>query len=301
MRWLRRCCITLLALTFYFQASPLHAIELYYVELGRFPNESKATQNWQQLLDDQTSLLDELEPYPRPVIHEGRQVLFHLYAGPLEGKQEATKLCQRLFDINIPCFVVEGMPVDMHSQQAQLDAPPTLPWLVEEEEKNKQHQRQQALLPWVVASPEILTVVTVNKPPTIQVADAEDSADMRLPTPVPTKIQVAEAVRVSLSDLSPASAPFIRSESKSENAGYVVFRVRVLTPSVTDDELKHWVSLFYQTHSDLIDGIETTFKPAEGDSQAAIFLGSYATSEEALQLCYVLRQRGVYCQIEGSS
>jgi len=393
LRWLRHCCITLLALTFYFQASPLHAIELYYVELGRFPNESKATQNWQQLLDDQTSLLDELEPYPRPVIHEGRQVLFHLYAGPLEGKQEATKLCQRLFAADIACFVVEGLPAAPQRRQAQSDKDLGLPWLSEAKEKAQQQEREQALLPWTVARPDRhekdLQTVVVSEAP--RIATEETSAKLDQTAQIAAKMQVAEAVRVPLSQqpemmvsqkpIAASQADFalvtpfatqrdavrfwqrlaayrrvdIRAEvsrsadkmsyqvrvnltsnpamfdalcldvtqldaalscipdsadvsiephqlaaDKSEAASEgEVFRVRIMPPFGDGSGAPGWHRLVLEQHADLLSGLKQASEPQQRHGKSAMLVGEFASKDEALALCYQLKQRQLSCQIIG--
>ncbi|MDX2113636.1 MAG: SPOR domain-containing protein [Alphaproteobacteria bacterium] len=242
-------------------ARPSYSINLYYVELGRFNHEAELSNRWQELVDEQTALLGDLTPYPRRIIHEGRRNEMHLYAGPLEGKEDASKLCSRLFKADIPCFVVEGLPV-ISARVARVDKDPViLPWLAEKALQEQQEAEQQAMLPWVVASHE-------NN------EDAAESAPIAA-----AKMQVAEAVRVPLSE------------------SHRVFWIEVPPAEANANLFENWAQLM-RDHADLLSHL-TLEPPSQDNTSPTLRLGEFSTEAEAVELCYRLKQRGVFCSAAG--
>ena len=353
-------------------AKPVYAVDLYYVELGRFETQTKATDRWQELLDAQTALLDELTAYPREVIHEGRRREVHLYAGPLEGKQEANRLCKRLFEADIACFVVEGLPV-ISARLSQAKESADLPWLAEKAEQKKQQQ----ILPWVVAKPAS--------------ADNETAASSPSATtkPAVAKVEVAEAVRVPLSDAGDLNRrqseqteksfvtifPFAnerqaidfwrsladqsalaRKANVSRNLASRAYQLRVslagneaasqtfcreivavldaslqcaavselrMTPEVVRSDpapvtaepaMQFWIEIrlekasptasdawiaLQREHSDLLSQLALGGSSVDNRENQILKIGRFNEKNDAVELCYQLKQRGLFCQVAG--
>jgi cell division septation protein DedD len=165
------------------------ADELYYVELGKAASTREAEAQWQELLDAHTALLGELQYFPRSIIHGGSTRSVHLYAGPIEDKSEAQRLCNRLFREQVACFIVEGLPA---AYKTALREP----------------EPENAPLPWLSAN---------SAQPNPWVA-----TPLPAPAAAPAKIHVAEAIRVPLSEMEPAAGTRAEAPKPAANGWLLV-------------------------------------------------------------------------------
>jgi hypothetical protein len=234
---------------------PAIADSFYFVELGKVKSLKEADEQWQQLLDAHTALLGDLRYYPREVIHEGRHSFVHIYAGPIEDKSEAQTLCSRLFRDKIACFVVEGLPSVQKKTESIVAEAPILPWLLEEEKKRVDEQRQAALLPWSVTS-------QVQEPINDEVAEA--------------KIEVAEAVRVPLSDNVSSSQ---RSHSPSNKHWVVVKHFERQR-----DAIDYWKRVRDEAQNMTV-GLRTVIRRGAGDERFSLLVGPVSSHSDASYLC----------------
>lgn len=116
-------------------ASPLYAYGQYYVEIGGELEEEQAIQQWKTLSAKYPDTLGKLEFFPTTIVRkQENRVATHIQAGPLNTKLDAYRICGKLFEDNLPCFIIEGMQhdeaYDPARQRAAQEAPPPLPWLV---------------------------------------------------------------------------------------------------------------------------------------------------------------------------
>lgn len=158
---------------------PSQAGDLYYVELGAADSLEEANQQWQELLDQHTALLGELQYYPRTVIHGGRNKRIHIQAGPIEEKKEANRLCNKLFKNNASCFIVEGLTPEYVKTPKPEPAVESLPWLAAEAATKEEAAKEEGIFSWVIGGKK----------------DDNNSGEA-----TETKMEVAEAIRVPLTE-----------------------------------------------------------------------------------------------------
>jgi len=149
--------------------------EDFYVELGRAPNETEGQAMW-ATLQPQHKTLAKYSYFPNQLLQPDGSFIIRVQAGPMHTKEEAQRVCYRLFRKQASCFVIEGF--DPNNAKT-FDKPKEVSGGLSD------------FLPWRSAG---------SKPAIIE------AAPLPAPTPVPVKdkgkakVDVAEAIPVPISE-----------------------------------------------------------------------------------------------------
>src|SRR4051812_23334906 len=77
--------------------SQSHAADQYYLEIGTEATQTQAAKNWQNLSSKYKSQLKGLTYYPKTVLRDGASAGTLIQAGPVASKEQAQKICSKLF------------------------------------------------------------------------------------------------------------------------------------------------------------------------------------------------------------
>jgi len=220
--------IVLAAVMLAMQAAPGFADdETYYIELGGNLPDSDAQKEWETLSAKYKRELGGLKYYPKKVLEAGTHVTTRIQAGPVANQARAEKICSRMFAHDVPCFVIEEAS----------GTPPSM--VISLAETSEEQPVGSASMPWQAAPapPPAPAEIAASPPPAVLPWRARPNETMAVDANAHTqaKVEVAEAVRVPLSDTRVmANAPVSESPLPS------LTPPAAATASMTDD--RHVVS-----------------------------------------------------------
>lgn len=328
----------------------------YFVELGEELAKDEVEAKWEELRSKHKTQLGKLKLFPKDVIREGRSVGVRMQAGPIPLKTAASKICSKMFSVDVPCFVIEGvndMPpmalMDLNdsgakvpaagiSSRADVAAAPAvkeeasffeLPWL-KSEKKAQQPAADAAPVQEKPAQQE-----SQRKRPTENIQQAELSKPEPKLEPLlqeaeqpkrAAKVQVAEAIRVPLSDdsrLSPSGSILVNSLPELKpSAGAPAARYEGTQDAAQPEETGSEDSgagrlavagfLNDEVATSLWDEIRSAYpkkakplqasveeQPGAANRQATLMVATFASSKQALDFCreqIQAKERGLSCQ-----
>ncbi len=239
----------------------------YYIELGSETTEEDAMQQWREISDHFSGQLSGLQFYPVTVVQASGKVVTRIQAGPIASKARAQDICARLFAENTPCFVIEGEK-DLHAKAPEKPVEPKtsdsglMPWhqggnfdsgasvneevlasasdesavamaaepeeATEEKAEEPEEKSSGGFLPWIFGSDDEYEDAKEEKP----VAAEKPAGE--------AKVEVAEAIRVPLSDNEDAKPVIAQAQSVPHDP-------EPEAPAVMDDSGAGWlnVAAFY--------------------------------------------------------
>ncbi|MDX2073816.1 MAG: SPOR domain-containing protein [Alphaproteobacteria bacterium] len=177
--------LPLLLLMIALAATPARAEE-FYIELGRSTTEAEAKSIWETIRDANKKILGDYDVYPNQIIQPDGNFTYRIQAGPMLDKQEAERVCNRLFRRKVPCFVIEGF--DPKKSQT-FDGG---------EEKAPSKFGLQDFLPWAQPAPPVPIVVQA---PEVEKAPKKNEEVKTEEAPkAAAKVDVAEAIAVPVTE-----------------------------------------------------------------------------------------------------
>lgn len=102
--------VFLFTVIFFFNKQIL-ASENFYIEIGQPEDMEEINSKWEYISKKYKSSVGHLTLYPKKVIKNGEQKNV-IQAGPIKNKNEALRICDRLFTRQTPCFVIEGIETE---------------------------------------------------------------------------------------------------------------------------------------------------------------------------------------------
>lgn len=166
----------LIALMFVTLAGHAAWAEDYYVELGRAASEAEANAMWADIQPKHKTLA-KYSLYPNQILQQDGSTTYRVQAGPMKTKEEAQRVCNRLFRRDVSCFVIEGFdPTKAKSFDAAKDDGKPL--------------ALSDFLPWKSSTPVIAEAPHV----------AEVPAPAEVKNSKAAKVDVAEAIPVPVSE-----------------------------------------------------------------------------------------------------
>ncbi len=200
------------AMSFWLPAMSASGAEFYYVELGSKPSQEQAADRWEELSKQYKDQLGALQYYPASVFESPKKSSVRIVAGPIETKDEAQVLCKKLFEKDVPCFVIEGLQSPPTLTVAKKAPPKPLPWLVE----NKIEAETIEPLPPKEEPGFFGRLFTDDDDadkaaPAVKI-DVREADDL---TPKEAKVVVAEAIRVPESNVPEIVSPNFQTEPAS--------------------------------------------------------------------------------------
>lgn len=221
--------------------SSVYAYGEYYVEVGSEVDENTASEKWRELADKYPDTLGTLQFFPTTVVRkQNNRVTTRIQAGPLEMKLDAYRICGKLFEDNVPCFVVEGMN-HRATASAPVRAKPQepLPWLVETnkestsvtagEVQENAAPEEQDFFSWVASGFES------DGPAEAQIQAKELKPKRR------TKVEVAEAIRVPYSPYLDETPTVAFSDDAPDYDGKLAFP-RNASTTINEEQVR-WLSV----------------------------------------------------------
>ncbi|MDX1974227.1 MAG: SPOR domain-containing protein [Rickettsiales bacterium] len=183
-----------------------NAAEKYYIELGNAVDDEDAQKDWQVLSSKYSDIIGHLEFLPGTIMDSNNNIKIRIQAGPIDSKKEAQKLCERLFEKEAACFVIEGLVDPMPKKPRKISkksapAESEMPWSKESasteaaqpaisepkpEDKKESGGLFSGILDFMGSDKESTAVTPVQ----VQDTDVKKEA----------KVEVAEAVSVPLSN-----------------------------------------------------------------------------------------------------
>jgi cell division protein FtsN len=314
-------------------SSPALAITEFYLEIGSDASKEDAQKQWDEL-STKFKGLSTLTYFPKTVMESGEGSVTRIQAGPLESKEQAQKICNRLFKNNISCFVIEGID----------GKPPTTVMNLTEQAANPVKVIQ---LPWLagdVAPPAPIEALPVAEAPSeesitfepqpseapvaavteepVVIAQEEPPIEALQPLVAPVAkadVKVSEAIRVavsdnqtqqqnaivtvkSLPDLKPvftpaAGAATYADESDSSGEGWLVvesFPSEDIASSFWDEARRTAPKASKNLRSQMLK-----VASVRGVSRSTLNVGTFASSSVAYQFCREVlqaRERGLNCR-----
>ena len=188
------------------QVSPCFADDSYYIEVGDDTSQAEAPRQWDALVAKHKRELEKLKFYPKTMIGAAPAANTRIQAGPIAGREQAQKVCTRLFKQDVSCFVIAGLGA----------APPSAMRNMSEESIANPVQVVQ--LPWNTES-------GIAPPPpapiqTLTVASVPEVAPLPVPEERKASVSVAEAIRV----------PLTQGDDQQQGAQVVVKSLPDITP-----------------------------------------------------------------------
>jgi hypothetical protein len=201
--------------TIILMVSSAYAKGSYYLEIGNEVKAPQAEKNWHTLAHDYPELLKGLWYYPKAVYKAGARVGTRIQAGPIENKDEAQRICKKLFAKDTPCFVIESFQqappkgVQSLSEKAAepvrtirivTDNSVPLPWLAGSTANTDSHEEKDddgSMWSWLVGDDkdeDIAVSMTQPAPVAVMARDLPPAAGSS-----DGDVEVAEAIRVPLS------------------------------------------------------------------------------------------------------
>lgn len=267
--------IGLLSLSFALAAAPCFAEGDFYVELGKdSASKEQAQGDWQALVAKHQSLLGKLRFYPKSVISNGAAVATRIQAGPIASKARAQKICAKLFSDDMPCFVIEGNGEAPPSEVMTLsEKSASLPWLA----------KAEAALPWLASKPD-------ERQGKVQVAEA---------IRVPLSNRSADQGTISVSELKPTFRKPVAGNPPEAKAG-----ANWLTlDGFANEEVA--TSFWDEARSALPKKDRSlhvrVMKPMMAASGASLGVGPFASGGDADAFCEKIqaKDRGLSCNYAG--
>lgn len=88
--------------------SAARADSVFLLQLGSFPSEQEANQRWNDLKGKHSDILSGLAlRIAQVALPPDNTVIYRTQAGPVESREDASKMCQKLASTKDECFVVE--------------------------------------------------------------------------------------------------------------------------------------------------------------------------------------------------
>jgi len=238
-----------------------YADDLFYVELGAAENESDAAAQWKELAQKHPKLLKGLDYAPRAVIHAGRKQLIHIQAGPIEEKKDASRLCNRLFKVNVSCFIVEGLTPEYAKAPKAAPMSTPLPWLS---------------APDVIAAPQV-------KEESGFFSDVFGSDKKSEQPATEAKIRVAEAIRVPLTTNEAMQSTRVISNQPIETStpGWLMIDTFESEANATD----FWKKLRAAAASTVVGLRVLVIRPEMQEDKVSLSIGSFNNETSANDFC----------------
>ncbi len=308
----------------------------YYIELGSESSEEEAIAQWKLLADKHKEVLGSMQFFPTTVLHKSdNKVTTRIQAGPLNTKLDAYRICGKLFEDNVPCFVVEGehheasVNIVREQKQEMAEAAESLPWLAGQLPVNDNIPRPLATTPAFQPQPVEVVEQEEEDEGFFSWIFGSDDDEEKAPAPVAAtaeaapasnakgEVEVAEAIRVPLTNdemlfkpeftkqsqpIKPVAIPIPTEERASEpvsEPGWVNVR------SFAEEDS---ASLFWQTVREQ-EPIQTAglrvrvLEPLveRNRGEVSLNIGPFAGRADALTFCReIIRRKNadLYCEFQ---
>lgn len=288
------------------------------MELGRANSEAEVREAWVSLRDANPKVLGKYDVYPNQIIQPDGSFTYRLQAGPMADKNEAQRVCRRLFRKQVSCFLIEGFDPknektfsgDAKKTPSRFGIEDFLPWgsgdkekpamiaaadvpppPVKEEKKNwAKHKEEPA------KEEEKPKEAAPAKDAKVDVAEA-------IPVPVTTdnnEVSVGEATPVFSFDNMFSSAPDAAANgSASSGPGWLSVQ-----PFLNEESAKaFWKNLKKRKLEDSKDLTMQVIHPLVSHDipKVILALGSFPSEQAAMKYCndYIASSRYLECSFSG--
>ena len=274
--------------------------EEFYVELGRANSEAEANSAWAALLEANPKILGKYTLYPNQIIQPDGNATYRVQGGPMATKQEAERVCRRLFRKQVSCFVIEGFdPTKAKSFATAEDKSPStfglgdfLPWT--------QSSAQEAPKPPMIAAPEVKPEPKKETPKVEEAPKAKAKVDVAEAIAVPVtesnEVTVGEPTQVFSFDNLFSSAP--ESAGAATDVGTPGWLS--IQPFLNEESANaFWKNLKKRKLDELKDITMKVIHPTVSHDipKVILVLGSFSSEQVAMKFCndYVASSRYLEC------